>query len=41
MLTPNATYPFFHRAGRTCAQMRGIDVATPDENVTLAERRAR
>jgi NAD(P)-dependent dehydrogenase (short-subunit alcohol dehydrogenase family) len=41
MLTPNATYPFFLLAGRTRAHMRGIDVATPDENVTLAVRHPR
>jgi len=39
MLMLNATYSFFLGAGRLSAH--GIDVATPDENVTLAERPAR
>jgi hypothetical protein len=41
MLMPNATYSFFLQAGRTAAHVRGIAVATADENVTLAQRHAR
>jgi hypothetical protein len=41
MLMLNATYSFFLPAGRTSTHVRGIDVATADENVTLAERHAR
>jgi hypothetical protein len=41
MLIPNATYSFFLQAGRTAARVRGVDVATADENVTLAKGHAR
>jgi len=41
MLMLNATHSFFLGAGRLSAHACGIDVATPDENVTLAERHAR
>jgi hypothetical protein len=41
MLMLNATYSFFLGADHRLAHVRGIDVATPDENVTLAERHAR
>ena len=41
MLMPNATYRFLPKAGHRAACVRGIDVATPEENVTLAERHAR
>jgi len=41
MFMPNATYSFFLQAGRTAAHVRGIEVATADQNVTLAERHAR
>ena len=41
MLMPNATYSFFLKAGHGAAHVRGTHVATPDENVTLAERHAR
>jgi hypothetical protein len=39
MLT--ATYSFFVKAAAHDTQVRGIDVATPDGNVTLAEGHAR
>jgi hypothetical protein len=39
MLT--ATYSFFAKAAGRATQCLGIDVATPDENVTLAEGHAR
>jgi hypothetical protein len=41
MFMPNATYSFLPKAGHGAACVRGIDVATPDENVTLAVRDAR
>ena len=41
MLMSNATYSFFPKAGQAAAHVRGIDVATPDQNVTLAKRHAR
>jgi len=41
MLMLNATYSFLSKAGHVAADGRGIDVATPDVNVTLAERHAR
>jgi hypothetical protein len=37
----NATYSFFVKAASHATQVQGIDVATPDENVTLAEGHAR
>jgi len=37
----NATYSFFVQADRHATQVMGIDVATPDGNVTLAEGHAR
>jgi len=40
MLMLDATYSFFLQACRTAAHPRGIDVATADENVTLAKRYA-
>jgi hypothetical protein len=41
MLMPIATYSFFPKAGWVAAHLRGLDVATPGDNVTLAERHAR
>ena len=40
MLMPIATYSFFGKAGQT-AHLRGLDVANPCGNVTLAARHAR
>ena len=41
MFMPNATYSFFLQAGRTTAHLRGVDLPTADENVTLAKGHAR
>jgi len=41
MLMLNATYSFLPQAGRRSAHVCGIDVGTPFEHVTLAERHAR
>jgi hypothetical protein len=41
MLMPIATYSFLLKTGHAAAHRRGVDVATSDENVTLAERHAR
>jgi hypothetical protein len=37
----NATYTFFVKLAEHSTQVLGIDVATPDGNVTLAEGHAR
>jgi hypothetical protein len=41
MFMPNATYPFFVKSASHATQVLGIDVATLDGNVTLAEGHAR